>query len=227
MNPSTIIIPVFNEEELIVRNTETLMQFLSNLNAPFEIIIVSNGSTDSTIELGQMLEKKYKNIKFFHLNKKGVGQAFKRAIKIATCENIISLDMDLSIDLNFIKEADELLKKYDIVVGSKKVGTQKRSMIRKIGSNIYIFLSKRLLGLEYNDYSMAAKAYKKNIIEKYLEKIDRGTSYVIEIIYYANKDKLKIIEIPVYCEDTRKSKFNLFHEGFYRFKNLFYLWMLK
>jgi hypothetical protein len=81
-----------------------------------------------------------------------------------------------------------------------------------------------LLGLPYVDYSIGAKAYRKEAILRYLNTIDHGSSYVIEIIYRAWRNRTKIIEIPVWCEDTRGSKFNLLHEGVYRFSNLFKLW---
>ena len=74
--------------------------------------------------------------------------------------------------------------------------------------------------MPYKDYSMAAKAYKKEAIINHIEKVDYGTSYVIDLIYFAKKDKKKIIEIPVSCFDKRKSKFNILHESLYRLKNL-------
>ena len=47
MEPFTIFIPVYNEEELIVRNTEKLIGYLRRFNSPFEVLIGSNGSNDS------------------------------------------------------------------------------------------------------------------------------------------------------------------------------------
>ena len=38
-------------------------------------------------------------------------------------------------------------------------------------------------------------------------------------------DGKKIAELPVYCKDNRKSRFNLVHEIVYRFKNLINLWI--
>jgi EPS-associated MarR family transcriptional regulator len=57
-----------------------------------------------------------------------------------------------------------------------------------------------LLGLPYVDYSIGAKAYRKEAILRYLNTIDHGSSYVIEIIYRAWRNRTKIIEIPVWCE---------------------------
>src|SRR3989338_8812156 len=165
---STIIMPVCNEEDIIVKNTKKLISFLKKNRINHEIILCNNGSTDNTLRLAKELEKKYKNIKVISTPEKGVGTVFKKAVKLAKYNNIISQDMDLSTDLNFILEASKLLKKYDIVIGSKKMGSQKRSFFRKIPSTIFISLVRLLLKLPYKDYSMAAKAYKKEAIIKHI-----------------------------------------------------------
>ncbi len=217
---ASIIIPVFNEEAIIKKNTEKLISFLKNKKVDYEIVICNNGSTDNTLNLARQLEKKHKGVKVITVPEKGVGTVFKKAVKLAKYNNLISQDMDLSTDINFIPEALRLLKKYDIVIGSKKMGSQRRSFLRTMPSAIFIFLVKLLLNLPYKDYSMAAKAYKKETIIKHLDKTDYGTSYVIDLIYFAKKDRKKIIEIPVSCIDKRKSKFNITHESLYRLKNL-------
>lgn len=220
MNNLSIIIPVYNEEAIITKNTKRLIQFLGQKELKYEIFLCNNGSTDNTLKIAKQLAKKHKNMRVISVPKKGVGTVFKKAVKLARYGNIISQDMDLSTDLNFILKAKKLLKNYEIVIGSKQMGHQKRSILRKIPSDVFISLVKLLLGLNYNDYSMAAKAYKKEAIINHIDKVDYGTSYVIDLIYFAKKDKKKIIEIPVSCFDKRKSKFNILHESLYRLKNL-------
>ena len=199
--------------------------YMDSLGIDYEIIIGSNGSLDNTAELGYELDKKYRQVIFFHISEKGVGEAFKRAVQLASYDWIISLDMDLSVDINFVKESLELMGDYDIIIGSKQMGEQDRSFFRKLPSTIFIFLVKFLLGLRYRDYSLAAKVYKKEIIEKNIKDIDKGTSYVIDIIYHAYKQGYNIIEIPVKCDDRRRSKFNILKEAWYRFWRLIRLWL--
>ena len=167
-----------------------------------------------------MVDKYRPKVNLVYFSEKGVGCVFRKSIKIAAYDKIISQDMDLSTDLNFIPKAIGLLDSNDVVIGSKKMGSQERSTIRKIPSTVFIFLVRLLLGLPYKDYSMAAKAYKKSAVSKYLGRIDYGSSYVIDLIYFIKKNGGKLIEIPVSCHDKRKSKFNIFHESIYRFKNL-------
>ena len=225
MNPFSVFIPVYNEEELIVKNIEKLRDYLDSFNTPYEIVIGSNGSTDRTPVLGRELEKKYTNIKFFHIDEKGPGTALKKAIPIVSYDSIISVDMDLSVDVNFIRMASVLLTDYDLVVGSKRMGAQKRSFIRKIASASFIFCAMIFLGLSFDDYSLAAKAYKKKVLQECIDKIEGGTFYVIEVLYYASKNNYTTVQIPAPCDDKRKSKFNLLNEGFYRFGKLFKLWL--
>jgi glycosyltransferase involved in cell wall biosynthesis len=221
----TIIIPVYNEEKIIEANTERLVEYLDSLGSPYEIILCSNGSTDSTDTPGRKLEAEHSDkVRFFSIPKRGVGLAFKKMVTESAYENIVSIDMDLTTDIRFIGDSLNLLSEYDIVIGSKKVGVQQRTILRRLLSGGFIILVKVLLGMDFSDYSIGAKAYKKDVIERWIERIDYGSSYVIELIYYAKKSGFRIKEIPVFCDDQRKSRFNLVHEVFYRFRNLLRLW---
>lgn len=223
MEAFTIIIPVYNEEKILKDSIIKLLKYLKHIKAAkYEVIVVDNGSTDTTKDLGEILD----GIKFISIPKKGVGLAFKEGVENASYDNIISLDADLSIDLDFIIRAIYLLEDNTIVIGSKQVGTQNRTMFRKFLSSGFIFLTKKLLKLNYSDFSIGAKAYKKDFVKKHIDKIDRHTAYITRLIYYAKKENLKIAEISVNCTDTRKSKFNLSYEVLYRFYNLIKLWIL-
>jgi len=217
----TINIPVYNEEELIIQNTQKLTQFLENLGLQYEIIIVSNGSTDGTIFNGKKLKQMYPQVCFFHIPQKGVGEAFRVAAKNANSPYLISMDMDLAVELDFIPRALELLKDHTIVLGSKILGTQKRSLFRKIGGGMYILISKVLLGLKFHDYSIGGKAYQRSFLLEHIDQIDDETNYVINLTYLAVKKGYRVIEVPVKCVDTRKSRFNLVREAIYRYSMLF------
>jgi len=223
----SINIPVYNEEEIIVQNTQKLIQFLTNLGLHYEVIIVSNGSTDGTIVKGKVLEQMYPQVCFFHIPQKGVGKAFRLAAERASSPYLISMDMDLAVELEFIPKALKLLNDYTIVLGSKILGTQKRSLIRRIGGGMYILVSKALLGLKFHDYSIGGKAYNRNFVLEHMDRIDDETNYVINLTYHAVKRGYNVIEIPVKCVDTRKSRFNLLREAIYRYSMLLKMILLK
>ncbi len=225
LKPFSIIIPVYNEQDIMVQNTESLIAHLNGLYESFEIIIGSNGSRDKTPLLGESLADQYPTVRFFHVSQRGVGHAFRQGVRMARHGFIVSLDMDLSVDLGFIEQALNLLDEgYEIVVGSKKMGQQRRSGFRILGSGLFIFCSRRLLDLAFEDYSIGAKAYRRSVLLGHLDRINHGTSYVIDMIALVHRDGGRIIEIPVWCEDFRASKFNIVHEGVYRYAHLLRLW---
>jgi len=227
MPSATIIIPAYNEEEILSDNVRRLMSCLDDALPGYEIVIVSNGSTDSTEEIGTELAAAHPEVAFLHLPKRGVGRAFREGAMLARSDRIITVDADLTTGVDFIPRAFILLETYDIVIGSKKMGSQERSTIRIMGSALFILSVRALLGLPYGDYSIGAKACRRAAVMKYLDCIDGGSSYVLDIIYRSWRDRARIVEIPVRCDDARHSHFNLAREGIYRFYRLFGLWLGK
>jgi len=224
MKVLSVIIPVYNEDEVIVKNTEKLIVFLNKMHVHYEIILCDNGSTDETPKLGRSLEKRFaKKVKFIRIGKRGVGRAFKKAVLASSYENLISVDMDLSVDLEFIPKCLNQLKKYSIVIGSK-ISSQQRPLYRRVISKTYIALTKMFLGLDFSDYSIGAKGYRKDSIVGDIKKIGSGSFYVIALIYFAKQRNRKIVEIKTSCHDTRKSKFSLSNEVIYRLNNLLTFW---
>jgi glycosyltransferase involved in cell wall biosynthesis len=221
----TVFVPVYNEEALMVPHTERLRAHLASLGLPFEIIIGSNGSTDRSVRIGRDLCQRYAEVRLFHLPAKGVGRAFREGVRISRYERIVTVDMDLSIRLDFIEEAYRLLDRYDMVIGSKITGTQERTRVRRLASLAFIRLAGSLLRIHFNDYSIAAKGYQKALVMRYLPCLDDQTFYVVQLAYWASREGGRLTEIPVACTDLRGSRFNLIHEGLYKFGNLFWVWL--
>ncbi len=225
MTGFTIGIPVYNEEEILVSHTERLLAFLDGLGREYEVLIGSNGSTDSTPTVGAELALRLPRVSFFHVPERGVGVAFREFVRRAQYPFLVSVDMDLSVELSFIPSALQLLESHEIVVGSKKLGRQQRSWFRKLASDAFLRVVRLLLGLRYDDYSIAAKAFRVDMLRRFADCIDSGTSYVLEMCYMTQRAGGRITQVPVSCEDFRVSKFNLLHEAYYKYGHLFRLWL--
>jgi|SRR5581483_2124955 len=223
--PFTVGIPVYNEEAILVPNTERLLAFLDGLGREYEVLIGSNGSTDSTTALGVDLSRRFSRVSFFHVPERGVGLAFREFIQRARHPLLVSCDMDLSIDMSFIPTALALLDTHEIVVGSKKLGQQNRSFFRKFGSDLFLRCARLLLGIDYEDYSIAAKAYRLETLKRFADRVNAGSSYVLEICFLTTRAGGRVTQVPVSCEDWRSSKFNLMNEAVYKYGHLFRLWL--
>jgi hypothetical protein len=208
-----------------VANTERLLHFLDGLGRGYEVIIGSNGSTDSTTALGVDLSRRFKPVTFFHVPQRGVGIAFREFVRRARHPFLVSLDMDLSVDLSFVPTALDLLETHDIVVGSKKLGNQNRSLFRRLGSEFFLKAVRLLLGMPYEDYSLAAKAFRVATLRRFIDRINIGSSYVLEICFLTHRAGGRVVQVPVSCEDWRASKFNLLNEALYKYRHLVGLWL--
>lgn len=225
MTVFTVGIPVYNEEAILVPNTERLIAYLDDLGREYEIIIGSNGSTDSTTALGFDLSRRFPRVSFFHLSQRGVGLSFREFIWRARYPLLVSLDMDLSVELEFVRAALDLLETHEIVVGSKKLGNQERSWFRKAGSDLFLRAVRFLLGMTYEDYSIAAKAYRVETLKRFADRINAGSSYVLEVCFLTQRAGGRVVQVPVSCEDWRRSKFNLLYEAWHKYNNLLRLWL--
>ncbi|HAM36771.1 MAG TPA: glycosyl transferase family 2 [Elusimicrobia bacterium] len=225
MQPFTIFIPVYNEADILEANVEKVISTARGLQTPFQLLLADNGSTDATPQLAQRLARRHGEIESFRLPRRGPGAALRRGLELTRYDWIVTLDMDLSADLKFIAEALVLLETHDLVIGSKKTGSESRSFTRRACSDLFILMSRLLLRLPFDDYSLGAKAYRKSFLLRYRGAIDDGTAYVQTLACLAHRDACPAIEISVDCQDHRRSKFNLLHEGLYRFSRLFKLWI--
>lgn len=95
----SVIIPTYNEEKVILDCLESLgKQSLTD----FEIIIVDDGSTDTTPQIVERLTKIEKSINLLKQNHKGAGAARNLGVKQAKGEILVFVDADMTFDENFL-----------------------------------------------------------------------------------------------------------------------------
>lgn len=108
----SIIVPVFNGEEYIKRCIDSFFSDNEVLNNLYEIIIVDDGSNDSTIDICYKLKREYPIIKIIRNEKSGVSSARNIGINIAKGEYIAFCDADDFVVNGFIATIISLLNKY-------------------------------------------------------------------------------------------------------------------
>lgn len=219
----SVAIPVFNEAAILRQNVLELSQYLDSLGS-YEILIGSNGSTDATVEICQQLARENPRVRYFAIGERKVGVVFQRFLQEARSNALVSVDMDLSIDLDFIPRSLRLLEQHDLVIGSKKLGVENRSLLRRFGSDLYIWTVRALYRMDSHDYSLAAKAYRVSFFRPFAAQLSDHTNYVVDCMYLSKWRGGRSTEIPVGCADHRPSRFNLRREAWEKYSYLFKLW---
>lgn len=117
-NLVSTIIPVFNRPEMLRRSVESV---LSQTHRPIQIIIVDDGSTDATPQVGAELQSEYRDIiKFVRQENSGPGPARETGRKLADGEFIQYLDSDDLLRPNKFSDQVSALRKHadcDIAYG--------------------------------------------------------------------------------------------------------------
>ncbi len=204
-----VVIPIYNEEEELATNTIKLYSFLKK-NLKFydwHITIADNASADRSLEIAQKLSKKYKNIGFIHLSKKGRGRAVKKAWRKSMADVLVYMDVDLSTDLHSLSTLiSSLSDKGDIAIGSRLLSSSKvigRPAKREVLSRGYNVLIKLFFGVHFSDAQCGFKAVTKRIVKQLVPYIkDNAWFFDSELLIVGEKLGYKICEVPVVWIDN-------------------------
>ena len=87
----SVIVPVYNVEAYLERCVESILQ---QTYAHFELILINDGSTDSSGQICDHLASQYENIKVYHIENAGVSNARNMGIQLATGSWVTFIDSD-------------------------------------------------------------------------------------------------------------------------------------
>ena len=193
----SFIIPAKNEYENLKKLIPYLIKFLENKNFVYEIIVVQGVDNDIDTNL---LCKKY-NLEIINRKNKTFKDALILGIEKSEFETIITLDADLSHNIDELQKGLEIFYKEecDLVLFSRHLhdSSFKERYINFIVSKILNYFLRTISKIKINDYTNNFRIYKKSLF-KCVEFDSTHFEILFEIIYRFNKlnDNLKIVEIP-------------------------------
>ncbi len=226
----SIILPAYNEAKRIEKTVEIVREQMDKIGYDYEIIIAEDGSTDGTDIIARELAERDDKIIHIHSDERlGRGKALTNAIKEAKGEIVAYLDVDLSTDIEHLKELiDSILEGYDIATGSRLIEGSKteRPLKRDLASRMYNFLVRILLGSKLRDHQCGFKAFKRSSILPLLDKTkDNHWFWDTEILVLAQKEGLKVKEFPVRWRQSEETKVKLTRDVLYMFSQILRMWM--
>lgn len=154
MNHSiTFVVTALNEEAHIVPTVETILAAVRELDCDYEIVLVNDGSTDSTPSLIDRLAASNDRIRPVHnRHNLGLGGAYKRALTYATKDNLMWICGDNSETAEHIVHIASHIGTADIVIPVLKAGRQ-RPFLRRLTSRAFTTLVNFLFDLRVGYYN--------------------------------------------------------------------------
>ncbi|MBI4154697.1 glycosyltransferase [Candidatus Woesearchaeota archaeon] len=215
MKSISIIIPAYNEENVIESTVKSYLDFFKKKKTDFEILIIPNNCSDKTPEIAENLSKKFNEIKTKNIPYKvGKGGAVLEGFKLAKKDLLCYVDADNSTKPEMIWKMLNEMKDYDCVMGSRwlkdsKILT-KQPLSRRIVSRGFNLLVRLILNLDFTDTQNGGKIFKKETINEIINEIDDSSwAFDVGLLYLIKKNKGKIKEIPIEWTDSGKSSLKM------------------
>jgi len=195
----SVFLPAFNESETIKDVVLQTKDVLQRVAEKWEIIVVNDGSSDTTKEIVKALEAEDPRIRLInHDENRGYGASFKSGLYGSKYEWISFIDADGQFDFgeitNFLNKQKETGA--DLVIGYYK--KRRVSKFKIITSKIWELSILILFGLKVHDIDCGFKLISKKVVEKipHLES-ERGAFISSEFLIKAKRAGFKIAEVPV------------------------------
>jgi glycosyltransferase involved in cell wall biosynthesis len=215
MNDVDIVIPVHNEEHVLAASLHLLDGFLRR-RVPYSarIVVADNASTDATLAVAHATARELRSVRVLHLDEKGRGRALRRAWGESDAEVVAYMDVDLSTDLKALEPlvAPLLGNDADVAIGSRLAPRSRvtRGVKRELISRAYNGLLHLGLGLQASDAQCGFKAGRRTAIQALLPEIeDGGWFFDTELLYLAERNGLRIHEVPVEWVEDPDSRVNV------------------
>ena len=145
----SIVIPAFNEREVLPRALETLRTIAGKTNVSYEIIVVDDGSTDNTAELIDTAHATHPEVKGIVLSRQfGKEAGLYAGLKHAGGQAVITLDADLQHPPSLIPEMLEHWRKGAEIVHGVKQDRRADTFLQRVTASIYNMVFSRLSGFD-------------------------------------------------------------------------------
>jgi len=201
----SIIIPVYNEEEAIGKVIDDIKKTMNQTNYSYEILVVDDASTDKSVAI-----TKSKNVNAIKREiNRGAGAARKTGIINAKGKLIVMLDGDGTYNVADIPEMLSYFPKYDQVNGTRDIEKGTIKALRIPAKWFIRKLACYLTNTNIPDLNTGLKAFKKDVMMKYLWVIPDGFSCVtsMTLAFLINEHPVKYVPTK-YHKRIGKSKFH-------------------
>jgi len=211
----SIVIPLLNEAESLPELHNWIYDVLTKNNLSYELILIDDGSTDTSWNIIEELALKDKNIKAIKFQKNyGKSAAFQKGFELANGQVVITMDADLQDSPEEIPELYRMIVEdnFDLVSGWKK--NRHDPLSKTLPTKLYNWAARRITGIHLHDFNCGLKAYKLSVV-KSIELYGDMHRYVPALAKYAGFQNIgeKIVQHQARKYGVTKFGLNRFLNG--------------
>lgn len=197
----SVLVPAFEEGLSVGRAVEQILAVLDSMGVTHEVIVISDGSTDDTVERAATFSGRGVQVIHYEVNR-GKGFALRTGFAAAKGEVVAYIDADLDLNPRGIAALYEILQReeVDVVVGSKVHADSKVAYppFRRFQSRIFRQLVRSAFKLDVGDTQTGLKVLRRSCLDFVLDHaIIEGFAFDLELLVLLNDARFRIAEGPV------------------------------
>lgn len=198
----SVVTPTYNGEAVIGSSMTALISALESAGIRYEVIMVSDGCTDGTLEIARGFEADHVLLVHYDQNQ-GKGYALRTGLARASGRFVAFIDSDGDLDPVSLVHFLTLMQMYqaDMVVGSKRhpLSDVAYPMPRRFMSWMYHRMVRLLFGIRISDTQTGVKFIRRQLLADVLPRLEeKRFAFDLELIVAARRAGYRrILEAPV------------------------------
>jgi putative flippase GtrA len=162
----SIILPAYNEEQIIAATVQQVRSALPTWTDDFEIIVVNDGSTDQTGAIVDQLAEADAHVRVVtHQRNQGYGATLADGFAAARKELTFFMDSDGQFDIQNLGELLRFIESYDAVIGYRR--DRQDTWMRKLNAWGWKTIVRLILGVHVRDIDCAFKVLRTDFLHQY------------------------------------------------------------
>ena len=198
-----VVIPTLNEERSIGKVIDDVpVADLLTKGLETAVYVIDGRSSDNTREIA--VEK---GATIILEERPGKGSAIQTAFKSIDADYAIMVDGDDTYPIDMATEMTCLLKKYDVVIGSRLKGTIEpgaMTSLNVVGNKLLTLLARLLFNVQISDVCSGLWGYQRNAIRG-LELSADGFAIEVDMLAECTRNGFHIAEIPITYRARREN----------------------
>lgn len=227
----SVVIPAYNEEDRIVSALENTLAYLNQQDYTSEVVVVSDGSRDSTVSVANSYAGKQRttvNVLEYFPNR-GKGYAVAYGMLRARGSRVLFMDADYAVPIFEIQKAHKALDGGgDIAIGSRSVEgatvLSPQNLPRRLSGKLYTLIQNVYLGMNYPDTQCGFKMFTSKAAQKLfaLQKLS-SVIFDAEILWLAKVHGFSVAQFPVKWTHIENSRiqYDSIKKSLFIFEELF------
>ncbi len=234
----SIVIPLYNEENRVLKSLNGLVNFVDSVDYPVEVILVDDGSTDQTGKIVKDFIASRENFRCQRIPHQGKAVGIMTGFGLARGKLLLQTDIDLAVPLSELPKFFLWITEQDFAViiasregiGARRVG---EPYLRHLMGRVFNLLVQLLLLPGINDTQCGFKLFTAKAAEEIFSHLRlyrpdsaeikgaRLTAFDVEVLYLARFLGYKIKEVPVTWSYGAESKVHPLRDSIHNARDVF------